>query len=145
MNHQQAADLAFLALTVWREARGEQWPGKVGVAHSILNRVKRPGWWGSDISSVVFKRLQYSSLTYPKDLQLTTWPKSDDPSWRECLEVAAGVIDGTISNPFPGADSYHDISIPAPAWATIENFCGYVGRLRFHDVDQDYESETLSS
>lgn len=135
----QASDIVFLALTIWRESRGERWLAKVAVAHSILNRVARPSWWGKDIMSVVFKRLQYSSLTHKQDPQLTTWPRGDDPSWKESLEVASGVIDGIISNPFPGADSYHDISIPPPDWATINTFCGYIGRLRFHDVDQDYE------
>jgi spore germination cell wall hydrolase CwlJ-like protein len=87
---------------------------------------------------VLFKRWQYSSLTDPRDPQLTTWPK-DDPVWGQCLYVADGVLNGVFSNPVPGADSYHDISIPAPAWATPEMFVKQIGKLRFYNVDKDVE------
>ncbi len=136
----QEADLVFLALTVWREARGQSEECQAGVAYSILNRVKRPSWWGNDICSVVFKRLQYSSLTYPRDPQLTTWPsKSDDPAWIQCLQVANEAICGVSDNPVPGADSYHDISIPAPKWANPKMFVKQIGRIRFFNVDRDHE------
>ncbi|MEN6440924.1 MAG: cell wall hydrolase [Syntrophobacter sp.] len=133
-------ELVFLALTVWREARGQSEECRRGVAYSILNRVKRPSWWGKDICSVVFKRLQYSSLTYSKDPQLTTWPNSsEDPSWIQCLQVAMEAIAGISENPVPGADSYHDISISAPKWAEPKMFVRQIGRIRFFDVDMDVE------
>lgn len=133
-------ELVFLGLTVWREARGQSEECQRGVAYSILNRVKRPSWWGSDVCSVVFKRLQYSSLTYPRDPQLTTWPnRSDDPSWIQCLQVAMESISGISENPVPGADSYHDISIPAPKWAEPGMFVKQIGRIRFFNVDRDTE------
>ena len=132
-------DLAFLALVCWREARGEPFLGKVAVVHSILNRVKRPCWWGDTVLNVVGKREQYSALTHPGDANLIKWPRSEDPSWQECLKAAELVLAGAIPNPVPGADSYWDISIPAPYWATPENFVASIGKLRFHDVDQDHE------
>jgi len=137
---QKYADIIFLALAVWREARGEDIVCQIGVAHSILNRVKRPAWWGTDIQSVVFKKWQYSSLTDPNDPQLTTWPRADDWSWKQCLKVANDTISGVTVNPVPGADSYHDISIPPPKWATNENFVGQIGRILFYNLDQDIES-----
>lgn len=87
---------------------------------------------------VLFKKWQYSSLTDPKDPQLTTWPK-DDTVWGHCLYVADGVLNGVFSNPVPGADSYFDLSIPAPAWATPEMFVKQIGKLRFYNVDRDVE------
>jgi len=140
MTSQESANLTFLALTVWREARGEPFHGKLGVAFSIMNRVKRPAWWGNDLQGVVFKRWQYSSMTDPKDPQVTKWPLSGDPAWQECLEVAEMAILGAIPSPVDGADSYFDLSIPAPKWANEENFVCAIGRLRFHDVDKDHES-----
>jgi len=133
------ADRVFLALTVWREARGESRLGKIAVACSIMNRVNRPSWWGNDVLSVLFRKWQYSSLTDPRDRQLTLWPDRRTSDWQECLQVACAVLDGEIvDNPVPGADSYHDISIPAPKWATPAMFVGQIGRLRFFNVDGDH-------
>lgn len=137
---QRSAELAFMALTLWREARGESALCKTAVAHSILNRVNRPSWWGRDVMGVIFKKWQYSSLTDPKDPQLTKWPAKDDVSWQECLVITDKVLRGLLDNPAPGADSYHDISIPAPKWATEETFVIQIGRIRFHNLDMDIES-----
>lgn len=138
-----ACDLVFLALAVWREARGESFVAQTAVAHSIMNRVHRPSWWGRSVTEVVTKRLQYSSLTDPHDPQLTTWPKGTEQSWADALRIAAGVMDGTIKNPVPGADSYHDTSIPAPVWAGPSCFVAQIGKLRFFNVDHDTETSGL--
>jgi len=136
---QKEADLIFLALVVWRESRGETNEVRSGVAYSILNRVKRPSWWGNDVMSVVFKKWQYSSMTDPHDAQLVVWPQANDVSWQQCMDVASGVINGTIVNLVNGADSYYDISIPAPKWASPETFVTQLGKIRFYDLDKDVE------
>ena len=89
---------AFLALAIWREARGASMQAKIAVAYSILNRVERPSWWGNDVLSVLFKKWQYSSLTDPKDRQLTTWPSTSDPSWYDCLSVAGAGDQWTVQD-----------------------------------------------
>jgi len=133
------ADVTFLALCIWREARGAPLEAQAGVACSILNRVDRPSWWGRSITEVLFKRWQYSSITAPGDPQLTTWPGTRDPWWAQCLTVARDAIEGRLPNPVPGADSYYDLSIPPPKWATAETFVKQIGRLRFYNVDRDVE------
>ena len=138
-DRQHQADKTFLALCLWREARGESAKVQSGVAHAVLNRVARPSWWGRDVMGVIFKKWQFSSLTDPHDRQLTTWPASDDRSWQQCLQVAGGAIAGAIPNPVPGADSYYDLSIPPPKWADPQRFVAQLGRIRFYDLDQDYE------
>lgn len=132
------SDKVFLALVVWREARGETVLGQTAVAYSVLNRVYRPCWWGKSVMEVIFKKWQYSSMTDPKDPQLTSWPK-DDFVWERCLGVAGSVLTGAMDNPAPGADSYWDSSIMAPKWATPETFIRKIGRLSFHNVDHDLE------
>jgi len=139
MISQDYADRIFLALMIWREARGEERQVQVGIAHVVLNRVKSPSWWGNDIQSVIFKKWQFSSLTDPSDRQLTTWPASHEWSWNQCLDVAFKVMDEQESNPVPGADSYYDISIPAPRWATKETFVKQLGKVRFYNLDRDVE------
>lgn len=125
--------MAFLALCLWREARGETHEGKVAVAWSIMNRMAHRQW-GNTVMAVVFQRLQYSSLTYKGDPQLVLWPKDDDPSWHICLKVADETLNGLNTNPIDGADSYHDISIPPPDWAKKSVFVKQLGRIRFYKV-----------
>lgn len=131
-------DIFYLALVTWREARGEGKECMTAVAHSIMNRVKNPKWWGTDVASVCTKKWQYSSMTDPNDRQLTTWP-ANDPWWESALQIAAGVIDGELANPAPGADSYYDLSIPAPKWADEKKFVKQVGRIKFYNLDDDHE------
>lgn len=130
-------DTVFLALVVWREARGESLIGQIGVAYSILNRVENPKWWGKDIQSVIFKKKQYTSMTYSKDHQTTKWPSTQDLSWQQCFGVARDVLSHGVENPVLGADSYHDISIPDPEWATTNKFVKQIGRIKFYNIDGD--------
>jgi spore germination cell wall hydrolase CwlJ-like protein len=136
-------DLFYLAFTIWREARGVSRAAQIAVGWTLLNRVKRPGWWGTSIDSVSTKRLQYSSLTDPNDKQLTTWPLLTDASWLACLGVAYDILHGEAVNLYPGADSYYDDSIAAPKWTKDAVFCGKIDNLLFYDVDHDHETEAI--
>lgn len=140
----QRWEFSFLALTLWREARGESFETKVAVVHSIMNRVDNPGWWGNTITGVLKKKWQYSSLTDPKDPQLTLYPGTDDESFEECLKAVAGVQEGLFKNPFTGADSYYDDSLQGdrrPKWAKEHPECyvGKSGRLNFYNLEADME------
>lgn len=136
-------DTFYLAFVVWREARGESRQAQEAVAWSVLNRVTRPGWWGSNVSEVVTKKWQYSSLTDTKDPQLTRWPLATDGVWIAAVDVARAVLAGAVTNPVPGADSYYDTSIAPPAWTRTARPCGRIGRLVFWDVDHDVEAPQL--
>ena len=132
-------DTVFLALVVWREARGESNECKSAVAFSILNRVKRPSWWGKTVQEVLFKKWQYTSMTAPHDPQLTKWPIDSDKSWEQCFRAAVDAISDNVLNPVVGADSYWDDSISRPKWANDQNFVKKINRINFHNVDGDYE------
>ena len=136
-------DVFYLALVVWREVRGASHAAQVAVACSVMNRVKRPGWWGKDVSSVATKKWQYSSLAAPGDPQLILWPVLSDSSWLGSLEVAYDVIHGGEVSPMPGADSYYDDSIPPPKWTKGARLCGKIDNLNFYDVDNDWEAEGM--
>jgi len=133
-------DVVFLALVVWREARGESIECQTAVAYSIMNRVERPSWWGKNICDVLFKKWQYSSMTAPTDPQLAKWPKTEEVSWQQCFEISKEVLSGYTENPVPGADSYFDISIPDPVWATPDKFVAQIGRIKFYNIDMDVEA-----
>jgi len=80
------ADTVFLALMIWREARGASKEVKTGIAAVILNRVKTRAWFGKDITEVA------------------------------------------------NANSYYDISISAPKWATKTSFVKQIDNVRFYKV-----------
>lgn len=137
-------EIALLALTLWREARGESRDARIAVAHTVKNRLSKPGWWGNDWISVLTKKWQYSSLTDPKDGQLTAWPAASDHVFEECLEIAQAVIEGTIRSQLAGIDSYFDDSLQGdlvPKWAreNPSKFVGKIGRLNFYNMDSDVE------
>ena len=136
--------LSLLALVIWREARGEGPKCMTAVGCSIRNRVKRPSWWGKDYVACITKKWQYSSMAAPNDPQLILYPQTGDPAFELALQIAEWVIAETVSNPFPGADSYYDSSIPAPKWATADTFCGKLGRISFHNLDKDIEPVTTN-
>lgn len=138
-------EIALLALMVYREARGESHEAKIAVAHTVMNRVANPAWWGRDVVGVITKKWQYSSLTDPNDRQLTVWPQRHDRAFEECLTVAALVLAGLYDAPLKGIDSYYDDSIPAPKWAKPECFVGKIGRLSFFNTDGDFEKDVTDA
>lgn len=136
----------LLALMLYREARGESHEAKIAVAHTVLNRAKNPGWWGRDVESVISQKWQYSSMTDPKDPQLTVWPASSDTAFVECLNVATLVLEGIYNSPLKGVDSYYDDSLQGdarPNWAkdNPDRFVGKIGRLNFYNMDRDVTQE----
>ena len=133
---QTMSNTVFLALCIWREARGESRPAREAVAMTIMNRIGRPYFKAKSVSDVLFRKWAFSSLTDPRDAQLTTWPSDGDPVWLECLTIAIQALTGLIEHPAPGADHYVDISIKDPAWATPASFVRQIGRLRFFNLDK---------
>ena len=131
--------IVFLALAIYREARNQTERCMLGVACSVRDRVNNPKWWGNSYLSVLFKKWQYSSLTAVGDSQLLIWPKDDDAIYLKCLSIAEQVVDNKVDSPFPGADSYYDISITAPNWATDNKFVGQDGKIKFYNLDNDIE------
>jgi len=132
MIDQNNIDTVFLALVIWREARGESDDCKTAVGFSVLARVRHGGWWGKDVQSVIFHKWQYSSMTAHNDPNLVQWPLSTEPAWMRCIVIASDIIDGLLVNPAPGADSYFDDSITAPAWARKGRFITKIGRINFY-------------
>lgn len=55
-----AGDIDILARTIYGEARGEPWEGKIAVAWVVRNRAERGGWWGDTIREVCLKPWQFS-------------------------------------------------------------------------------------
>jgi N-acetylmuramoyl-L-alanine amidase len=125
--------LMLLALCVWREARGEVADAKLGVAWSIMNRAKNPGWWGSTLAEVVLKPYQYSSFNH-NDPNATKWPPERDNSWLASCDAAQNAFSAAQADLTGGATHYFDKSLDAnpPAWAAEMKHTCDIGNLHFY-------------
>ena len=99
-------DAELLGLCIEREAAGEPHEGRIAVGTTVLERVKRQGWMGKNIKSVILKPWQYSwtmpeagisyylaSVELAKNFAVHLGEYS---ALKECLDIATGLIDGTI-------------------------------------------------
>lgn len=97
-------DQQLMALTIYGEARGEEYAGKVAVASVILERVKHRKWDGEDIQSVCLMPYQFSCFL-PDDpnfpalkLIAADWDNKfmQSAELRECCNVVALLMSGSI-------------------------------------------------
>jgi len=109
--------LDTMARTLYGEVRGEGWEGKVAVAWVIRHRAEKPGWWGTDITSVCKAKQQFSCWNKnDPNLPKLTSVTIAHPAFRECLAAAAAVLSNNIPDPVKGATHYHTKGV-APAWS----------------------------
>lgn len=120
----------ILAITIWREARGEGMAGMTGVYHVIMNRAlaDREGW-PSDPEQVCLQPYQFSCWN-SLDPQRKLYPNRGDVQYQQAQYIAN--LDPT--DPTGGATAYFDSSITAPSWADPKLFTVAIGRLRFYKL-----------
>lgn len=86
---------AYLALTIWGEARGEDRSGMLAVGNVMQNRVKQ-GRWGDDIRSVVTQSKQgQNGIVY----QFSCWGDSNRESMMEMYQLDRRLAGLLNSNP----------------------------------------------
>lgn len=110
--------LDVMARTVWGEARGQGWLGKVAVAHVILNRVKADSWWGKDIEGVCTHAWQFSCWNKddPNLPKLKGVVLGDDREFRECLAACAAAIFDLEPDPTDNCCHYMTIMRREEGW-----------------------------
>ena len=94
----------LMALTIFGESRGESREGKIAVGTVILERVEHRDWDGRTIHEVCLMPYQFSCFL-PNDpnfaalkLIAENWTEKYRQSLdlQKCLQVVAGLIDGSI-------------------------------------------------
>lgn len=111
----QEADI--LARTLYGEARGELYGGKVAVANVIQHRASKPGWWGTGIIGVCQAPQQFSCWNAGdpnRDKIAAVGPS--DPVFTECLVIAEKAVMGLLPDLVFGSTHYHTVSVQ-PAWS----------------------------
>ena len=107
-------NVMIAALCAWREARGEGRDGIRSVLHVIENRANAAG---KSWAEIIYAKWQFSSMTAPGDPQLNLAPKTPDPIFEECCELADTIFDDKDFDLTQGATHYFADSIPMPSWA----------------------------
>lgn len=122
-------DIDVVARTVWGEARGEPWRGKVAVVWVLRNRAaqalaymektgaKRHALYGDgSLSSAARMPYQFSvwNRRDPNRKKLATAHKS--AAWPDCVRAVLSVMDGTEPDPVSTATHYTELKA-RPAWA----------------------------
>lgn len=127
-------ELDILARTLWGESRGEGFGGMIAVAHVILNRVKKPGWWGRSIIGVCQKPWQFScwNTLDPNSAYLRSAKQIPPAEYAKALAAAKAATDGTEPDPTGGATHYYAKSMrTAPTWVKGSQATVTIGNHRF--------------
>lgn len=118
MNQEYLLSVDVVARTLWGEARGCGADGMRHVGSVILNRSRKPGWWGTDVISVCRKPYQFSCWNAgdPNRAKVEA-VNTDDPMFRVALGIAFNVLTGHLADETGGADSYVALSMTErPPW-----------------------------
>lgn len=107
--------ISMLALAAYREARGEPDGGILAVMFVIMNRSKDArNRWSKDPVEVITQPLQFSSISYKGDAQLTLFPNAAQAF--KFVKLAFQAYYGLVPDPTGGANHYHATYVN-PSWA----------------------------
>jgi N-acetylmuramoyl-L-alanine amidase len=132
-----------LARTLYGEARGEGFDGRVAVAWVVANRFRKNTWYGGSITEVCRKPWQFSCWN-ANDPNLPKLKAVDelDPLFAECIGIAGlvyaavfgriGALPATMKDPTSGATHYH-VSTMTPPWAVNKVPVCQIGRHKFYN------------
>lgn len=113
MNLDRLSDAELLAWLAWGEAEAEEPVGQLAVMHTVLNRVAKARWWGSDVRSVILMPHQYDGLQRLKPLHAAT------PTPAHILPIAQLTLAGLTVDPTFGATHFHRVDMADP-WGLPE-------------------------
>lgn len=130
-------DTELLARVIWGEARGEGEAGMSAVASVIMNRVRRPGWWGDSLRSVCTCPWQFSCLNADDPNRAKLYAVTEaDKSFGAALAIAQRVVAGELSDPTRGATHYYAAGTKQPSWAQGRVPTARIGRHLFYRLDR---------
>lgn len=110
---QRDYEIFLLALTAWREARGESEDGINAVLHVIRNRVNI---WHKSWFDVITGHNQFSSISVLCDPQTVLWPRPGDVVFGKIQSMAAVVWNGAGDDPTDGAVYYRNSKTATSGW-----------------------------
>ena len=123
------SDIAFAAATIWQEARGEPYEGKLAVAEVIRNRMRARYASDGTVVGTVLRPRQFSGWNADDPNRIPSI-KLDDAerivaeclsAWKEAVEKNTDVAQGALL--------YYAPALVVPVWARS---CREVARIGRH-------------
>lgn len=124
------SDRYWLIATVWQEARGESFDGKVGVAEAIIERKGTRYMSDGTYAGTVLRAWQFSGWNTgdPNRIKAAKLDE-DDPVVNECIRAVEVAEAG--SNLTNGARHYYNPSVCSPKWAVGAEVLAAIGNHLF--------------
>ena len=131
-------DLRTVAETIWGEARGEPFEGKLAVAWVIVNRAKKRNLKPYQVCLQPYQFSCWNDKDPNYPLLVNRDKDISDKVWRECTRAAIQVLGGfdmvgcTVTDRTKGATHYHTQAV-MPYWAKGKEPCYVVGNHIFYN------------
>jgi len=116
------------AKTVWAEARGETREGRIAVCHVMHRRETDSLLWNDILDPWQFSCYNYGDPNFSQMMTVGI----NDRIFQECIEIAFGVIHGTIPDPTGGANHYFNGRLVRPQWANSMTRTAKIGWHEFY-------------
>lgn len=126
-------DLDILARTIYGEARGEPFEGRIAVGRIIINRWQSGRWFaGKTIAETCRKPWQFScwNASDPNRAKLSAISPTD-PTMQECIRAAEAAERGDGPDWLTGCTHYHTTAV-RPDWAAGKTPAGQIGAHLFY-------------
>jgi spore germination cell wall hydrolase CwlJ-like protein len=132
MTPQQELDLFMAAFTVYKEASGESFEGKVLVAQTILNRANdAKNRWPKTLTQVALQKKQFSCWNI-EDPNIRRFPMlATEAAWMESVAAVGKVM---ANAPVSKCNHYHTKGIAPPPWADPSKIVATVGNHIFYEL-----------
>lgn len=127
------SELQFLCATVYQEAAGESYDGKLAVAYVIMNRSR---YRKQSITDVCLAPFQFSCWNTDSPTR-SRLDKLNVDAWMECEEAVDAAYHATEPDPTKGADAYLNIdtvirvSGKLPSWYQADLVTARIGAHTF--------------
>jgi len=134
-------ELIIMARMILGEGENQKKEAKIGLGHSVLNRIKKhKKHWGYTIHEVILKEFQYDSFWNTDTKNKVKDPLHNNVSrsiWNESYGVAEAVLNGKVTDPTFGATHFHTYKHKSdfPWWATENNFKIKIDKIYFYELE----------
>lgn len=116
----KAEDLPTVALTTWKEARGQGELGMFAVTCVIFNRAEK---WNKSLHDICYQRNQFTSMSVLGDPEYNLEPAAGDKQYTFCLTIATAMNEGQMHDITGGSLYYYNPKTANSEWFT-KNIAG---------------------
>lgn len=120
---------ALAIVTIWQEARGEPYEGKLAVGEVIRNRMKRNYFSNGTVSGTVLRDYQFSGWNVGDPNRISSIQIDDnDATVGACISSWKESISSSVAK---GAVLYCNLHLAHPSWAKPEKMVAEIGNHSF--------------